>query len=201
MLIETPIRLQKTGNAQEPGAALFVFQQTLLLRVIPHGSLATTPGQAPYKEPYKILRWGKKTQQGELWRLQLNSGELSLTCRGLWWANTPWRYSRWGLNSKTHPINGKQSCVTPAAHTPSQLRTAWPQNSPKVPGRAMPGHWAHAMWYRAKDLLKFHEMTMDLCWSCAALSNDEAFLCFLPKERAKARELRILVLLLFTSIY
>lgn len=31
MLIETPIRLQKTGNAQEPGAALFVFQQTLLL--------------------------------------------------------------------------------------------------------------------------------------------------------------------------
>lgn len=132
MLIETPIRLQKTGNAQEPGAALFVFYQTLLLWVIPHRSLATTPGQAPYKEP-KILRWGIKTQQGELWRLQLNSGELSLSYTGLWWANMPWRSSRWGLNSKMPPINWQQSCVTPAAHTQSQLRTAWPQKLPWSP--------------------------------------------------------------------
>lgn len=47
-VIEPPIRLQETGNAQEPRAALFVFQQTLLLQGIPHGSLATTPGQAFY---------------------------------------------------------------------------------------------------------------------------------------------------------
>lgn len=88
MLIETPIRLQETGNAQEPVSALFVFQQTLLLQVIPHGSPATTPGQASHKWP-KILRWGKKAQQGELWRFQLSSGESLLSYRGLWWANTP----------------------------------------------------------------------------------------------------------------
>lgn len=93
MLIETPIRLQETGKAQEPGAALFVFQQSLLLRVIPHGSIATTQGQAPYKQP-ETLRWGEKAQQGEPWRLQLSSGESALSYGGLWWANNPRRYSR-----------------------------------------------------------------------------------------------------------
>lgn len=35
MLIETPIKLQETGNAQEPRTALLVFQQTPLFQVIP----------------------------------------------------------------------------------------------------------------------------------------------------------------------
>lgn len=72
MLIETPIRLQETGNAQEPGAALFVFQQTLLIQAIPHGSLATQGRHLINSTKYKGggKRLNKVSSEDSTWILE-----------------------------------------------------------------------------------------------------------------------------------
>lgn len=62
-------------------------------------------------------------------------------------------------------------CYTSSTHTQPAQNSLAPKTALKSQaGQCLKLGSCYVIW--AKSLLKLHEMTGDLCWSCAALSSD-----------------------------